>query len=126
MAPLLPSGCAYVDAYGNMELILTLLLQPIWSTPKECVQNQISNDKWLTTSTRVFYKNSSVSLGCINPLGATVPILEHAVWSYPAFLERRQRLLAYNRLFRDIVYLTKQSLQISWDVSTLSMMSRAF
>ena len=110
MASLHPSDCAYADAYGNMELILTLLLQPIWSTNLECVQIQISNDKRLTTSTSVFYKNSSVSLGCINPLGAIVPILEHAVWSYPGFLERRQRLLAYHRLFRDTVYLTKQSL----------------
>jgi len=45
-----------------------------------------------------------------NPLGATFSILEHAAWSYPAFLEKRQRLFAYNRLFCDIVCFTKQSL----------------
>jgi len=42
-----------------MELIQTLFLQPIWSTSKECVQKQISSDRWLTIATRIFYKNSS-------------------------------------------------------------------
>jgi len=31
---------------SNMELIRTSILQPIWSTTKECVRKQISNDKW--------------------------------------------------------------------------------
>jgi len=49
-----------------MELIHTLILQPIWSTTKECVQTQISNEKWLTTSTRIFYINSNASLSYIS------------------------------------------------------------
>ena len=57
---------------SNMELILTILLQPIWSTTKEYVQKHISNDKWLTTSTRIFYKNSSASLDCINELCSAI------------------------------------------------------
>jgi len=41
-------------------------LQPIWSTIKECVKMHISNDKWLITSSRIYYKNSSASLDCIS------------------------------------------------------------
>ena len=50
---------------SNMELIQTLIPNPTWSTTEECVQKQIFNDKWLTTSTRIFYKSSSASLDCI-------------------------------------------------------------
>ena len=51
---------------SNMEMIQILILQPVWSITKECVQKQISNDKWYTTSTRTFCKSSSASLDCIN------------------------------------------------------------
>jgi len=57
---------------SNMELIQTPILQPIWSTTKKCVQKQVSNDKWLITSTRIFYKTSSPSLDCINELSSAI------------------------------------------------------
>jgi len=57
---------------SNMELILTLLLQSIWSTTKECIQKQISKDKWLIASARTFYTNSSASLDCINELRCAI------------------------------------------------------
>jgi len=46
----------------------TQILQPMWSTTKESAQMHISNDKWLITSTRIFYKSSSASLDCISEL----------------------------------------------------------
>jgi len=46
----------------------------------------------------------------INWLGAIVPILEHTVWSYPAFIEKRLRLFGYKSLFRNIGCFTKHSL----------------
>ena len=57
------------------------ILQPIWSTTKDCVQMHISNDKWLITTTRIFYKNSSASLDCVtiselcSAIDSTVAIL---------------------------------------------------
>jgi len=53
---------------SNMELIRTLMLQPMWSTTKECVQMHIFNDKFLVTSARILYKNRNASLDCINEL----------------------------------------------------------
>jgi len=35
--------CWTLRRNSNMELILTLLLQSIWSTTKKCVQKQVSN-----------------------------------------------------------------------------------
>jgi len=58
--------CLYTSSNSNMELIRILTLQPIWLTTKESVQMQISSDKWLITSTRIFYKTSSASLDCIS------------------------------------------------------------
>ena len=37
-----------------------------WSTTKECVQMDISIDKWLLTSTRIFYKHGIAALQCIS------------------------------------------------------------
>ena len=53
---------------SHMQLIQTSILHPRWSTTKECIQMQISNNKWRITTTRIFYYNSSASLYCINEL----------------------------------------------------------
>jgi len=53
---------------SNMELIQILLLQLMWST---VIQKQISNDKWLITTTTTF---NSAALDCINELCSAIDI----------------------------------------------------
>jgi len=82
---------------SHMELIQTSLLHPLWSTTKECVQKQIFNDKWLITSTRLFYKYSSGSLDCINELccgvDSTVAIV-HKIFT----LQHKTEALKFGRM----------------------------
>jgi len=79
---------------SNMELILTLLLQRMWSTTKECVQKQISHEKWLITSARIFYKNGSASLDCIVHKNFTS---QHQIETLKFGRMKHVKLIAWNK-----------------------------